>query len=90
MSCHDLQYFRAAEAARIQAEDKLMEIAIAKLGKACTLTINDTLLEVDEVVNKVDQVLKKIIDQSDKFTVHQVIFYFNTISNYSLAQRDVN
>jgi hypothetical protein len=50
---------RAAEAAKIQAEDKLMEIAIAKL-------------EVDELVASVDSILKKIIDQFDKFSPAQV------------------
>lgn len=50
---------RGAEAARMQAEDKLMEIAIAKL-------------EVDEVVQKVDTVLKKIIEQIDKFSTQQI------------------
>lgn len=43
----------------MQAEDKMMEIAIAKL-------------EVDEVVQRVDTVLKKIIDQIDKFSPQQI------------------
>jgi hypothetical protein len=51
--------YRAAEAARLQAEDKLLEIAIAKL-------------EVDEVVQKVDTVLKKMVEQIDKFSTPQI------------------
>lgn len=43
----------------MQAEDKLMDIAIAKL-------------EVDEVIQKVDSVLKKIIDQIDHFSNAQI------------------
>lgn len=50
---------KAAEAAKLQAEDKLLDIAIAKL-------------EVDEVVQKVDTVLKKLIEQIDKFTIPQI------------------
>ena len=50
---------RAAEAARMQAEDKLLEIAIAKL-------------EVDEVIQKVDTVLKKMCESCDKFTIPQI------------------
>eukprot|EP01119_Soliformovum_irregulare_P000340 TRINITY_DN10237_c0_g1_i1.p1 TRINITY_DN10237_c0_g1~~TRINITY_DN10237_c0_g1_i1.p1 ORF type:complete len:471 (+),score=168.72 TRINITY_DN10237_c0_g1_i1:51-1415(+) len=50
---------RASEAARMQAEDKLMEIAIAKL-------------EVDEVIQKVDTILKKLLDQYERFSSSQV------------------
>lgn len=50
---------RASEAAKLQAEDKLLEIAIAKL-------------EVDDLVEKVDTVLAKIIEQIDKFSVPQL------------------
>jgi hypothetical protein len=52
-------HLKAVEAKRIQAEDKLMQIAIAKL-------------EMDELVQKVDTALKKILEQFDKFTNAQI------------------
>jgi hypothetical protein len=50
---------RAAEVAEIQAEDKLLDIAISKL-------------EVDEVVQKVDKVLTRLLDQFDLLNPKQI------------------
>lgn len=66
---------RGAEAARLQAEDKLLEIAIAKL-------------EVDEVVQKVDTVLKKMVEQIDKFSIPQIKEMLVKVRTQTAAQEE--